>query len=164
MNVRVATIDDASAVSAVLKQAAEWLEYCGKPLWPAHMFSQHGIISEMGQHIYFVADHPDDGIVGTFRYQLSDPEFWPEASSSDSAFIHRVAVLRSHAGKGISRMMLDHAKQIATSESRSFLRLDCAADRPKLRAIYENNGFRWHSNRVVGPYHVSRYEWKNENS
>ena len=164
MRVRVATIDDASAISAVLKQAAEWLEHRGMPLWPADMFSRDGIISEMDQHTYFVAEHPDDGIVGTFRYQLSDPDFWPDVSSSDSGFIHRVAVLRSHARRGISKMMLDHAKKVATTAARSFLRLDCAADRPKLRVIYENNGFRWHSDRVVGPYHVSRYQWKNENS
>jgi hypothetical protein len=39
------------------------------------------------------------------------------------------------------------------------LRLDCEASRPRLRAVYEGFGFRHHSDRQVGPYFVSRYEY-----
>jgi hypothetical protein len=42
---------------------------------------------------------------------------------------------------------------------RRYLRLDCEASRPRLRAFYESFGFRYHSDKHVGPYHVSRYEF-----
>ena len=39
------------------------------------------------------------------------------------------------------------------------LRLDCDADRVSVRAVYERFGFRYHSDRQVGPYYVARYEY-----
>jgi hypothetical protein len=39
------------------------------------------------------------------------------------------------------------------------VRLDCEASRPRLRAIYDQFGFIHHSDRKVGPYLVSRYEY-----
>lgn len=40
-----------------------------------------------------------------------------------------------------------------------YLRLDCEASRARLRALYERIGFRFHSNKLVGPYFVARYEY-----
>ncbi|MEH2214010.1 MAG: hypothetical protein V7K84_25930, partial [Nostoc sp.] len=42
----------------------------------------------------------------------------------------------------------------------AYLRLDCDASRPRLRAVYERFGFRHHSDKQVGAYFVSRYEYK----
>jgi hypothetical protein len=54
--------------------------------------------------------------------------------------------------------LLRWAARRAHAIGRSFLRLDCEASRPRLRAIYERFGFVHHSDRQVGPYFVSRYE------
>ena len=43
---------------------------------------------------------------------------------------------------------------------RDYLRLDCEASRMRLRTVYETFGFRHHSDRQVGPYFVSRYEYE----
>ena len=42
---------------------------------------------------------------------------------------------------------------------RRYLRLDCDASRPKLRRLYEELGFEFHSFRQVGAYYVARYEY-----
>jgi len=55
--------------------------------------------------------------------------------------------------------MLEWAVSRAADLGRSYLRLDCEARRPELHAIYERFGFRFHSYRDVGPYHLSRYEY-----
>ena len=55
--------------------------------------------------------------------------------------------------------MLEWAVKHAAALGRSYLRLDCEADRLALRTIYERFGFRLHSYRDVGPYHLSRYEY-----
>jgi ribosomal protein S18 acetylase RimI-like enzyme len=73
--------------------------------------------------------------------------------------VHRIAVKREFAGKGISSKMLEWAVNHAASLGRSYLRLDCEAERQALRAIYERFGFHFHSYLEVGPYHLSRYEY-----
>lgn len=160
MQIRLATPSDSDAICAILKDAASWLEERGMPLWPSSMFNSADIASEMSEHAYYVVDSDDRYAAGCFRFQWSDPDFWPDVPPCDSAFIHRVAIRRSFAGQGLSKMMLDHAKSIVRKSSLSFLRLDCAADRPKLRQVYEQNGFIWHSNRKIGDFSAARYEWK----
>jgi GNAT superfamily N-acetyltransferase len=72
--------------------------------------------------------------------------------------VHRLAVRRANAGQGISIALLQWAVEHARSLGKRYLRLDCDADRPRLRALYEGFGFRLHSYRQVGAYYVSRYE------
>ena len=59
---------------------------------------------------------------------------------------------------GVAKALLEWAVGHARAQGRPLLRLDCDADRPKLRGLYESCGFRLHSYRQVGPYYVSRYE------
>jgi len=92
------------------------------------------------------------------KFQLEDERFWPDVPMNESVFVHRLAVRRRFAGGGISSAMLDWAVERARSLRRGYLRLDCEASRPKLRAVYERFGFVHHSDRQVGPYYVSRYE------
>jgi GNAT superfamily N-acetyltransferase len=76
-----------------------------------------------------------------------------------SAYVHRLAVKREFAGGGVSTALLRWAAERARSLGKKYLRLDCEASRPKLRAVYERFGFRHHSDRQVEPYFVSRYEY-----
>ncbi len=96
---------------------------------------------------------------GTIKFQLSDPLFWPEAVADDAAYIHRLAVRRSFAGGNVSTLMLQWAADRATALKRRFLRLDCEASRPRLRAVYERFGFVHHSDLQVEQHFVARYEY-----
>ncbi|HEY9735297.1 MAG TPA: GNAT family N-acetyltransferase, partial [Trichocoleus sp.] len=51
---------------------------------------------------------------------------------------------------------VEHSRELG----KRYLRLDCAADRSRLRQLYEKFGFRHHSDRQVGPYYVARYEYE----
>ncbi len=46
----------------------------------------------------------------------------------------------------------------ASEQERTSLRLDCAADRPKLCRFYEDYGFRRVGRRMVGWYDAAFYE------
>ena len=72
--------------------------------------------------------------------------------------VHRVAVRRAWAGRGLAGMMLAWCDKHAERLGCGFVRLDCDAQRPKLRAPYERLGFRYHSERHVGRHTVARYE------
>jgi orotate phosphoribosyltransferase len=58
--------------------------------------------------------------------------------------------------------MMRWAVERARALGRRYLRLDCEASRARLRKVYEQFGFRHHSDRHVGPYFVSRYEFEIE--
>jgi GNAT superfamily N-acetyltransferase len=84
---------------------------------------------------------------------------------SESAFLHRLAVRRKFAGGLVSKMLLQWTVERSRELGKHFLRLDCVVDRPRLRSVYENFGFRHHRDRQVGAYFVARYEYEiaNEN-
>jgi len=97
-------------------------------------------------------------VAGAMRFQLEDRLFWPDLNDAESAFVHRLAVRRACAGHGISTALLEWAVHRARSLDKQYLRLDCDAERSRLRAFYEGFGFRLHSYRQVGSYYVSRYQ------
>jgi len=72
--------------------------------------------------------------------------------------MHRLAVKRRFAGGDVSIALLDWAAERVRALRHPYLRLDCEASRPRLRAMYERYGFTYHSDRCVGPYLVARYE------
>jgi GNAT superfamily N-acetyltransferase len=109
-------------------------------------------------HLFFIASLGDEA-AGTFRFQTEDKLFWPELPDGESAFVHRLAIRRRFARQGLATAMLECAVARADSLGKKFLRLDCAADRPRLRKFYEDFGFVYHSDQQVGPYLVARYEY-----
>ena len=153
--VRQARPGEEAIVSAILNEAAAWLQSRGMPLWKQDELSAEMIAAEVADGLYFLA--VCDGVpAGTVRFQLSDPLFWPDMPPEDAAYIHRLAVRREFAGGRVPGLLLNWAAERTAAPGRPFLRLDCDASRLRLRAVYERFGFRYHSDRQVGPYLVAR--------
>ena len=152
-----AEIGDEGTVSSILAEASNWLESRGMGMWHARELSPARISSDVASGLFFLGKYAEQA-VGTIKFQLSDPEYWPDVPQTEAAFIHRLAVRREFAGGCVSSALLRWAVQRTGSVGRRFLRLDCEASRPKLRGIYERFGFRHHSDREVGPFFVARYE------
>jgi len=158
--IRQASGDDTPALVETLTEAATWVEQMdGTVMWVEGELEEHRVRAEAEAGMFIAADE-NGTIVGAIRFQLEDQLFWPDLDGSDSAFVHRLAVRRSHAGQGISTALLQWTVDRARSLGKRYLRLDCDADRPRLRTLYERFGFRLHSYRQVGAYYVSRYEMK----
>jgi GNAT superfamily N-acetyltransferase len=156
IEVRQAESGDVEVVAAILTEAAQWLESRSMGMWRANELTAERISKDVTDGLFYLA-HLDQP-VGTIKFQLSDVEFWPDLPDTDSAFVHRLAVRRTFAGEGVSTDLLTWAVKRTAALGRRFLRLDCEASRPRLRAVYERFGFRHHSDRHVGPYFVARYE------
>jgi GNAT superfamily N-acetyltransferase len=156
--IRNAEARDIEVVSSILIEVARWLEDRGTPLWRAKELAPEHIKGEVLGGLFVLAELGGEA-VGTMRYQLEDPLFWPDVPPGESAYIHRLAVRRRAAGGLASRPLLEWAVKHTKSIGRRYLRLDTDASRPKLRAVYEQFGFRHHSDRTVGPYYVARYEY-----
>ena len=58
--------------------------------------------------------------------------------------------------------MLNWARVRASEQERAYLRLDCAADRPRLCRFYEEYGFRCVGLEMVGAYDTAFYKWGDE--
>jgi GNAT superfamily N-acetyltransferase len=157
ITVRTATVSDAGVVHAILDEAAAWVRGRGDPLWLPAELDPDGIERDVRSGLYALAESEADA-AGTLRFQLEDFEYWPDIEQGDSAFVHRFAVRRRYAGGRVSSAMIRWAADRARGLGRHWLRLDCDADRPRLRGVYEGFGFRHHSDRQVGEFVVSRYE------
>jgi len=158
IRIRQAIPEDASAVTAILTGAAEWVEQLdGTTMWVEDELADDRIAAEVDAGLFYVAECDGD-MVGALKFQLDDQLFWPDLATDDSAFIHRLAVRRTYAGQGVSAALLRWAVDHARSLGRQYLRLDCDAERARLRDLYERFGFRFHSFRQVGSYYVARYE------
>ena len=157
IQIRQAESGDVNAVSAILTEASAWLEGRGMGMWRAGELTPARVFQDVSEGLFFLGEATGEP-VGTIKFQMSDFEFWPDVPQTEAAFIHRLAVRREYAGGTVSFGLLSWAARRTSSLGRPFLRLDCEASRPKLRAVYERFGFRLHSDRQVGPYYVARYQ------
>jgi len=156
--VRKASAADAPMIADTLIEAAKWVEQLdGTVMWIEGELEEERVRAEVEDGMFVVAEI-EGQIAGALRFQLEDQLFWPDLDGRDSAFVHRLAVRRVFAGQGISTSLLDWTVDRARALGKRYLRLDCDADRSRLRAFYERFGFRLHSHRQVGSYYVSRYE------
>jgi GNAT superfamily N-acetyltransferase len=158
LSIRQATARDQNAVAEILGEAARWLEEKGMAMWRDDELLPNRIAEDVRSGLFFLAEY-DGEAAGTVCFQLDDRLFWPDVPQDDSAFIHRLAVRRRFAGGEISSALLLWAIARTQALGRRYLRLDCEASRARLRVLYERIGFRFHSNKQVGPYYVSRYEF-----
>ena len=157
VRVRLAAPPDAAAIGSLLHGAEAWLRSRGVPMWLPEELGEESLLRDVAAGMHYVAEASGE-VVGTLRFQLDDPEFWPDRPAGEAAYVHRLAVRRDHARTGVGAALLDWAAERAGHLGLPRLRLDCDHDRPRLRAFYERNGFRFHSERQVGPFLVARYE------
>ena len=144
--------------SEILGESARWLEEQGMPMWRQDELQPNRIVADVDSGQFFLAEC--DGVpAGAIRFQLEDRLFWPDVPQDDSEYLHRLAVKRRFAGGEVSSALLLWAIARTHTLGRRYLRLDCEASRARLRAVYERVGFRFHSNKQVGPYFVARYEY-----
>lgn len=155
--IRQAVTEDTPVVSGILLEAAHWLQREGTPMWRDDEVVRERIVGDVSAGLFFLAESTGEA-VGTLKFHCSDTVFWPDVPPDESAFVHRVAVRRRFSGGDASSQLLAWAAERALSLGRRYLRLDCEASRPRLRAVYERFGFQHHSDRQVGPYFVSRYQ------
>ena len=158
LSIRRATSSDARAIHALLLEAASWVDALGVVMWEAGELEFDTLEREVAAGQFFIAD-ADGEPAGAIRFQTEDLLFWPDIPQQSSAFVHRFVVGRAFKGSGVSTLLLQWAAGHARDLGKTWLRLDCDNERPKLKSLYERFGFRFHSYRQVGPYYVARYEY-----
>lgn len=157
MNIQQAHTSDAHEIASVLQEAAQWLSDGGRALWSGAEIGHERVLRDTNAGLFHVAREGEQ-LAGVMKFELEDPIFWPEIASGTSAFVHKLAVRRAWAKKGVSTELLSFARAHARALGRPYLRLDCVADRPGLRDLYEHFGFALHSIIQKGAVSFARYE------
>jgi GNAT superfamily N-acetyltransferase len=138
VNVRAATAEEAELVAGLLDDATLWVQELGYPQWP-YPFPRDEIAAAIGREEVYVAE-VDGTPVATVTILHDDPVYWGERPP-DALYVHKLAVRRDHAGRGLGAALVEWAAARAGAAGRGFLRLDCLRNDPGIRTYYEALGF-----------------------
>jgi GNAT superfamily N-acetyltransferase len=132
-------------VIRLLKEVAQWLKNNEINQWGYLL--QGGDDMEIlkaieNKETFIVIENGE--MVGTFTLSSKQSE-WDKhifgvEDSSDSLYLHRLAVSPKFMGKGIGKSMLKWIEENHQSE-KTYLKLDCVADNQRLNQFYRENGF-----------------------
>ena len=150
-----AGIEDLDEVVAILSEAARWLLARGIVQWP-DPFPPELIAPGVERDEVYLAQI-DGKPAATVTLQWEDPAFCGERPP-DAGYVHRLAVRREYAGRGLGSVLLDWAEGEVRAEGRSFVRLDCMRDNPVVRGYYEALGFERRGERDMGSWAAALYE------
>ena len=151
--------EDAGTASSIMCEAALRLKEQGQTLWfPEELTVERLMPFIKAGELYLVKVTGE--AAGTAIFQLHDRLYWPDMPEGDAAYIHKITLKSSAAGRGLGRRIIAWAKEKAHKEGMKFLRLDTEAGRAKLCALYESAGFTRHSERQVGRHYVVRFEMR----
>ncbi len=151
------TSGDPQAASRVLVASAQALAGRGEALWPPESLTPERLARHYPPAGWRVAWHAG-AAVGCSVLLERDPLFWPDDPPGEALYLHRLAVHPAAQGQGLAGLLLADAAAQARAAGRSWLRLDTASDRSKLRALYLGAGFVPGDEVQVGAYHVVRFE------
>ena len=143
----------------IMKEAAQWLIEINQPLWKLEDLVKEKITKGLSEE-NFIVGYINDEPAAAMILQWEDKLFWPNINKNQSGFIHKLSIKRKFAGQGLAKKLINYAETECKNKNINYLRLDCAADRPKLCNFYEQNGFIKVDRRMVGVYDIAFYEKK----
>jgi ribosomal protein S18 acetylase RimI-like enzyme len=150
-----ATPADLAAFAGLLQAVVAALAAEGRALWTPDEVALPTLLE----------NHPGDFVLGHlagrpvvgFILQERDPRYWPQDAPGEALYLHKLAVDPAHRGRGLAQTALEFARDHAALLGKQSLKLDTAADRPALRALYEGFGFTAVGERQVGRHAVVLY-------
>jgi GNAT superfamily N-acetyltransferase len=157
---RKAKPEEIDIVLLFLKEAALWLREKGIDYWQNWILPPSNFINWIrrgfdNNEFYLVED--DNDIIGCFRLQWQDPNFWGE-QKDNAGYIHSLTISRRLAGQDIGRDVLSMIESYCRQNNKEFLRLDCGVDVTGLKKYYEQNDFRPVRDVIVSEYKLTLYE------
>lgn len=154
--IQATTKEDWQDASQLLLETIDHLDRRGCPLWAAEQVAPQTLSAtyQLSQLHFLVAD---TGRIGLVFLMQSDAEFWPEVTTQDSLYFHKLALLPSSMNQGNGALAVDAIIRQARTGNCSWLRLDCD-DRPALHRFYQRCGFTLVDIKFIAPYRVARYQ------
>lgn len=162
LEIRLADKSEMKIGVALLQEAAIWLKEKNIDYWqnwldphhPSFQWIQEGFDAN---EFYFVLH--DSTIVGMFRLQWNDEQFWG-IQEDDAGYIHSFTTDRNHQGEGLGRQILTMIEEMCKQNHKKYVRLDCGAHIESLCNYYEKAGFVSVGEVSLGRHQLRLYEKK----
>lgn len=158
LHIEPANESDVDDVISIIVEVAHWLHSRGiDQWWPTDRFKRRQPWIERAKHGELYLARLSNAPIATLTIQWEDVPTWGE-QAPNAGYIHRLAVRRVFAGKGIGRALLSWAEESIKAKMKEFSRLDCWAKNTALRAYYESVGYALVKETKVYGYDTALYE------
>jgi GNAT superfamily N-acetyltransferase len=141
--------DEAGAVVSVLQDAARWMVSQNIDQWLPEEFTDDVVARWQAAGMVWLAWSRNDA-VGTVSLAFQDEPLWRDVPGA-AAYLHKLAVRRSVAGRRVSHALLAAAEAEAGRRGLPAVRLDCWAGNTALRHFYAAAGY---ALRAIVPEHT----------
>lgn len=144
---RKAKKTDESPIWAILQDAILQRKADGSDQWQDGYPNPQTIASDIEKNVgYVLVD--DDLVVGYASVLVNDEPAYNDLqgawlTQSDFVVFHRVAIAKSHIGKGLSYELLHHIETVARSLNIKSIRADTNFDNYAMMRVLENTGYRY---------------------
>jgi GNAT superfamily N-acetyltransferase len=136
LDITAAGPGDEDAVLGLLRAASAARAACGQVTWGGEF---PDVVRDLPAGLVHLG-RIDGRVAGAFVLRWSDENVWGP-DDGDGGYLHRLATDPAVAGQGIGERLISAAAGLVRENGRRWLRLDCDAGNPKLRAYYERLGF-----------------------
>ena len=133
------TTGDIDESISIMREAAQWLNDKKEPMWSFDELNRDVLRNPAQEFIVMYGDNSES--IATLLLSYEDNFFYPDIPRDTSGFIHKLAVRRKYAGKGLTNRLIEYAVSICKEKGIASIRLDCDPHRKKLCAFYESFGF-----------------------
>ena len=157
MDVGWARPDEAEPVADLLAEAARFMaeRTSSRWAWRVEDLGFPRVTAWIERRELIVARESDE-VIGSALLTWVDDEFWPDHAHDTAGYLHKLAVRRRWAGRGVAGQLVTFAAQAVRSAGRDTLRLDC---HPGIARVYEAMGFIQLDEVCRGPdYVVARFQ------
>lgn len=103
-------MNDIPVIENILLDVVNWLNSTGNSLWTQEQVSWQSLSRRYSAEDFYIA-YLDEEAVGCMTLVDHDPELWPDIKKGESLYIHKLAVKRSAACKGVSNYLIQFAKK-----------------------------------------------------
>lgn len=149
---------DIPVIEGILLDTVNWLSEMGQPLWEERETKWSFLSTRYSIDEFYIAliDGKPSGCMVLTKHR---PFYWMDEDTSNSLFVHKLAVVKVAKHMGVGNCLIEYAKEYASKRNISAIRLDCDEYRPKLRAFYEKHGFVCLGTRVLEQYYIEFYAY-----
>ncbi|MBQ6787600.1 MAG: GNAT family N-acetyltransferase [Lachnospiraceae bacterium] len=140
--IKRAEYKDIHIIEDILNDAICWMNINKIPnLWSHENVSWNNLSKSYDIDDFYIA-YITEQPVGCMAITDEDKMYWKKDKVGEALYLHKLAVKQNFRGIGVSSELINYAKQITISSGVKLLKLDCNAERLKLRKIYQSNGFK----------------------
>jgi ribosomal protein S18 acetylase RimI-like enzyme len=155
VKVRRATHADTEVAGLILDEATAYVTTLGYDQWPVP-FPPDELAQRIERGELYLVE-VDGEPAATVTLLWDDPFFWG-AQPPDAAYVHKLAIRRVFAGRGLGEAIVEWADRQAAAAGRRYLRLDCMRDNDRIRSYYERLGFEHRGDRDHPRFAAALYE------